>query len=153
MENGGIFFLINLLSRFFGQQYAGVTDMPGSHFPAAIWQLLMSHSQMAVPFACDVGSSWLVDPGRCFSDYFTSGWWMTVSFCIADPLVHSCGSILVQSPCLSWEDMYSFLNCAILDAYDELIPCHLQLIFVMSAWHVVYVAYKSIGERLHWLCT
>jgi hypothetical protein len=67
--------------------------------------------------------------------------------------VHSCGSILVQSPCLSWEDLYSFLNCAILDAYDELIPCHLQLIFVMSAWHVVYVAYKSIGERLHWLCT
>jgi hypothetical protein len=48
--------------------------MPGSHFPTAIWQLLMSYSQMAVPFACDVGSPWLVDPGRCFSDYFISGW-------------------------------------------------------------------------------
>jgi hypothetical protein len=49
--------------------------------------------------------------------------------------------------------MYSFLHCAILDAYDELIPSQLQLIFVTSAWHVVYVAYKSVRERLHWLCT
>jgi hypothetical protein len=78
---------------------------------------------------------------------------MTVSFCIADHLVHSCGPTFVQSPCLSWEDMYSFLHYAILDAYDELIPSHLQLIFVTSAWHAVYVAYKSISERLHWLCT
>jgi len=74
VENGGIFSLLNLLSRFLGQQYAGVTDMPGLHFPTAIWQLLMSYRQMAVPFACDVGSSWFLDPGRCFSDYFISGW-------------------------------------------------------------------------------